>query len=201
MSITIPINECTSFSVKKSAKDPPPLLLASKKKKYVVLGAFVSAGVGLVALSSAAQYSPSSGDGGGGGGGGDSGSIRASVIIDGALSSIYQPSGDGCDVRTGFGCDDTCSPASGTWNGSPASGTWNGKSFNGHGGTSFETCYKDGRTGAECWSRSYFVTSFFNIGEPFFECKPQGYTGNDNGWYFLNSGAASKTCGSPCQLF
>jgi len=178
MSITIPINECTSFSVKKSAKDPPPLLLASKKKKYVVLGAFFSAGVGLVALSSAAQYSSPSGNGSGG--------IRASIIIDGSLSSV--------DLRSGSGDEFTCSPQS---------GTWGGKSFNGDGPTSFETCYKYGPTGEECWSRSYFEQFFFwpATGQPWYECKPQGYTGNDKGWYFLNSGAASKTCGSPCQLF
>jgi len=166
--------------VEKSTEDPP-LLLASKKKKYVVLGAFISAGVGLVALS-AARYSPSSG----GGGGGDGGSIRASIIIDGSLSSV--------DLSSCYGEDCTCSPQS---------GTWGGKSFNGDGPTSFETCYKYGPTGEECWSRSYFEEFFFwpATGQPWYECKPQGYTGNDKGWYFLNSGAASKTCGSPCQLF
>jgi len=183
MSITIPINECTSFSVKKSAKDPPPLLLASKKKKYVVLGAFVSAGVGLVALS-AAQYSPSSGGGGdggdGGGGDGGGGGIRASIIIDGSLSSV--------DLSSCYGEDCTCSPQS---------GTWGGKSFNGDGPTSFETCYKYGPTGEECWSKSFFDDE----GNTWFECQPQGYTGDDQGWKFLNSGAATSTCGSPCEIF
>jgi len=155
--------------VTKSAKDPA-LLVASKKKKYVVLGLFVS-GVGLVALS-AAQYFPSRAAGGG---------IRSYDKIDRPLSSV--------DLRSGSGEVDPCVPAR---------GTWNGKSFNGHGATSFETCYKDGRKGEECWSRSTFVNVWYR---DWLECKPQGYTGNDKGWYFLNSGAASKTCGSPCQLF
>jgi len=171
MSTTIPkINELTSFSATKSTKDPPPLL-ASKKKKYVVLGVFFS-GVGLAGLSAAAQYSSSSGDGSGG--------IRSSINIDGSLSSV--------DLRSGVGNVCTCSPAS---------GTWGGKSFNNIGTTSFETCYKYGPTGEECWSNSHF----WWLVPRWYECKPQGYTGNDKGWYWINSGAASKTCGSPCQLF
>jgi len=174
MSTTIPkINECTPFSVTKSAEDPA-LLLASKKKKYVVLGVFFS-GVGLAGLS-AAQYSSSSGDGSGG--------IRASINIDGSLSSV--------DLRSGSNNGmDTCVPAT---------GTWNGKSFDDYGPTSFETCYKDSRTGKECWSNSYLSNYDVN---PWLECRPQGYTwnSNDEGWHFLNSGAASTTCGSPCQKF
>jgi len=169
---SIPINEHTSFSVAKNAKALP---LASKKKKYVVvLGVFLS-GVGLAGFS-AAQYSSSSGGGGGGG------SIRASVNIDGSLSSVNE--------------NIMCYTES---------GTWNGKSFNGQGSTPFETCYRDFRTGSECWSLSY-LKSIVRDGDQstylWAECRPQGYTGIDgDGWYFLNSGAASKTCGSNCQLY
>jgi len=80
----------------------------------------------------------------------------------------------------------------------PSSGAWGGKSFNGNGSTPFETCYKNGLTGAECWSKSYLI----DIGactDPWRECQPQGYTGDDQGWNFLNSGAATSTCGSPCE--
>jgi len=79
----------------------------------------------------------------------------------------------------------------------PTSGAWGGKSFNGDGPTSFETCYKYGPTGEECWSKSYLTNFDVN---PWLECQPQGYTGNDQGWNFLNSGAASSTCGSPCEI-
>jgi len=78
----------------------------------------------------------------------------------------------------------------------PTSGTWGGKSFSGNGPTSFETCYKYVPTGEECWSKSFF----FDKGNTWLECQPQGYTGNDKGWEFLNSGAATSTCGSPCEL-
>jgi len=80
----------------------------------------------------------------------------------------------------------------------PTSGTWGGKSFNGAGPTSFETCYKNGLTGAECWSKSY-LTNCDDVA-PWKECRPQGYTGDDQGWDFLNSGAATSTCGSPCEI-
>jgi len=80
----------------------------------------------------------------------------------------------------------------------PTIGTWGGKSFNGAGPTSFETCYTNGLTGAECWSKSY-LTVFDDINR-WQECQPQGYTGDDQGWEFLNSGAATSTCGSPCEL-
>jgi len=79
----------------------------------------------------------------------------------------------------------------------PTSGKWGGKSFNGAGPTSFETCYKNGLTGAECWSKSY--NSNFDE-NPWKECQPEGYTGDDQGWDFLNSGAATSTCGSPCEI-
>jgi len=79
----------------------------------------------------------------------------------------------------------------------PTSGTWGGKSFSGGGPTSFETCYKNALTGAECWSKSY--NSNFDE-NPWKECQPEGYTGNDRGWEFLNSGAATSTCGSPCEM-
>jgi len=80
----------------------------------------------------------------------------------------------------------------------PTSGTWGGKSFNGDGPTSFETCYKYGPTGEECWSKSY--NSSFDENQLWKECRPQGYTGDDQGWNFLNSGAATSTCGSPCEI-
>jgi len=79
----------------------------------------------------------------------------------------------------------------------PSSGTWGGKSFSGDGPTSFETCYKFGPTGEECWSKSFFTNFDVN---PWLECQPQGYTGDDQGWNFLNSGAATSTCGSPCEI-
>jgi len=82
----------------------------------------------------------------------------------------------------------------------PTSGKWGGKSFNGAGPTSFETCYKNGLTGAECWSKSYFNDCDGNNGNRWNECRPQGYTGDDQGWDFLNSGAATSTCGSPCEI-
>jgi len=82
----------------------------------------------------------------------------------------------------------------------PTSGKWGGKSFNGAGPTSFETCYKNGLTGAECWSKSYINDCDGNNGNPWKECRPQGYTGDDQGWDFLNSGAATSTCGSPCEI-
>jgi len=80
----------------------------------------------------------------------------------------------------------------------PSSGTWGGKSFNtGNGPTPFETCYKYGPTGEECWSNSFFRGDGFN----YYQCKPKGYTGDNQGWNFLNSGAAtSTTCGSPCKI-
>jgi len=78
----------------------------------------------------------------------------------------------------------------------PTSGTWGGKSFSGNGPTSFETCYKYVPTGEECWSKSFF----FDDGNTWLECQPQGYTGDDQGWKFLNSGAATSTCGSPCEI-
>jgi len=172
---SIPINEHTSFSVAKSAKDLP---LSSKKKKYgVILGVLLS-GVGLAGFS-AVQYSSSGGGGGNDGGG----SIRASVNIDGSLSPFHKYA-------------DMCF----SWGGS-----WNGKSFNGQGHTNFETCYRDYRTGSECWSSSYLKRTV-DVGDKskdiYSECRPQGYTGVDgDGWYWLNSGEASKTCGSECQLF
>jgi len=79
----------------------------------------------------------------------------------------------------------------------PTSGAWGGKSFSGAGPTSFETCYKFGPTGEECWSKSYFNDCDVN---PWLECQPQGYTGDDQGWNFLNSGAATSSCGSPCEI-
>merc|ERR1712238_422390 len=90
------------------------------------------------------------------------------------------------DLHSGSMGDGTCIPASGS--------TWGGKSFSGGGSTPFETCYRDA-TGRECWSKSYYVWGDWK------ECRPNGYTGNDQGWNFLNSGAAAPGCGSPCQQF
>merc|ERR1712238_632684 len=145
----------------------------TKKQKYTVIAAILS-GAGLTAFT-VAQYASSSGrrgDNGGGGRGGGHG-IRASVdTVDGLLllSSV--------DLRSGWSGDNTCIPAT---------GTRVGKSFQ-EGDTPFETCYKNEHTEEECWSKSYFNGCFWT------ECLPK-----DKGWHFLNSGAASSTCGFPCQ--
>jgi len=174
MSPSIPIiNDRTPFSVTKSATKDPTQGTATptktKKKKYTVLAAILSC-VGLTGFS-IAQYTSSSGGRGDNGGG-----IRASVdTVDGLLSLSLSLSSDndGCSGR-----DNTCIPAT---------GTWGGKSFR-KGGTPFETCYKNESTGQECWSKSYYNCQHW------VECFPVG-----KGWTFLNSGAATPTCGSPCQ--
>jgi len=168
---SIPINEHTSFSVAKNAKALP---LASKKKYVVVLGVFFS-GVGLAGFS-AAQYSSSSGGGGGGG-------IRASVDgMDTLLSSD-----DGLPAYAGH-----IVPSYAGQLCVQATGTWSGTSFNSdEGPTPFQTCFKY-PTGEECWTNSFkpFVNAGWHI------CWPQGQS-----WKFLNSGAASSGCGSPCLKF
>jgi len=79
----------------------------------------------------------------------------------------------------------------------PASGKWGGKSFSGHGSTPFETCYKYAPTGDECWSKSFYIGP-----AGWYECPPNGYTRIEGqGWNFLNSGAATPGCGSPCQQY
>merc|ERR1712238_309295 len=85
------------------------------------------------------------------------------------------------DLRSGS--DNTCVPAT---------GTWGGKSFTGNtlGDTPFETCYQNEYTKEECWSKSYYNAYVWEV------CKPQG-----GDWQWLNSGAATSTCGSPCQQF
>jgi len=110
-------------------------------------------------------------------------------------AKVSKPSGNNdtssssVDLGSVFGNDNTCVPSS---------GTWGGKSFNKSGPTSFETCYKFGPTGEECWSKSYFNDC--DDVTPWKECQPQGYTGDDQGWNFLNSGSATSTCGSPCEI-
>jgi len=110
---------------------------------------------------------------------------KPSMNIDVSLSTIDVDLGSVSDSDN----DNTCAPTS---------GTWGGKSFNEAGPTAFETCYKNGLTGAECWSKSYNSSSDDN--QLWKECQPQGYTGDDQGWNFLNSGAATSTCGSPCEI-
>jgi len=137
-------------------------------------------GVGLTGIS-VAHYTSSSGDIGGGdngdnGGGG--GGIRASVdTVDGLLLL----SSSSVDLRG----DCTCIPAT---------GAWGGKSFQ-SGESPYETCYTYGSTGKECWSKSYYFSDTLG-GGGWKECIPSG-----NGWKFLNSGAATSTCGGPCQQF
>jgi len=77
----------------------------------------------------------------------------------------------------------------------PASGTWGGKSFRGGNAshTPFETCFQNEYTKEECWSKSYYHTGIHHV---WYKCFPTG-----EGWHFLNSGAATSTCGSPCQQF
>ena len=176
-SIIPTINERSRFAVTKSVQDPTQATATAtatattKKKKYTVLAA---AAVMLSATGFAVtQYHPSSsGDNGRGGG------IRASVdTVDGLLlltSSV--------DLRSDS--DGKCNPAS---------GTWGGKSFQRAGDTPYETCFQNEYTKEECWSKSYFDGG--DIGG-WQECFP---TGGD--WHFLNSGAATSTCGSPCQQF
>jgi len=176
---SIHINERPPFSLAKSTKDSATATAtatATKKKKFVGLVVFFS-GVGLVGFS-ATQYSYSS-DGGGGGG------IRASTAIEGNFLSVDSRS-------SGSSPDGTCVPSS---------GTWSGKSFNGDGSSPFETCYKYAPTGEECWSKSYFDNPYLDV-DAWHECQPTPYNGEtDDVWNFLNSGAASNTCGSPCQDF
>jgi len=183
MSPSIPIiNDRTPFSVTKSAtKDPTQgtgTTTTTKKKKYTVLAAAILSlsSVGLTGFS-VARYTSSSGgrgDNGGGGGGG----IRASVdTVDGLLLL----SSSSVDLRG----DCTCIPAT---------GTWDGKSFQ-SGESPYETCYTYGSTGKECWSKSYYSSDPLG-GGAWKQCIPSG-----NGWKFLNSGAATSTCGGPCQQF
>mmetsp|Transcript_47461 Transcript_47461/g.53084 ORF Transcript_47461/g.53084 Transcript_47461/m.53084 type:complete len:195 (-) Transcript_47461:80-664(-) len=181
MSPSFPIiNESSPFSVTKSAtKDPTQgtgTTTTTKKKKYTVLAAILSC-VGLTGFS-IAQYTSSSGGRGDTGGG-----IRASVdTVDGLLLS------SSVDLRSGSMGDGKCVPAS---------GKWGGKSFSGHGSTPFETCYKYAPTGDECWSKSFYIGP-----AGWYECPPNGYTRIEGqGWNFLNSGAATPGCGSPCQQY
>ena len=170
---SILINECSPFSVTKSTNDPTQATTTktTKRKKYIVLVAILSS-AGLSSFA-VAQYTSYSGDNGGGVG------IRASVdTVEGLLLS------SSVDLRSGS--DNTCIPAT---------GTWGGKSFQ-SGETPFETCYKNKCTEEECWSKSYYAVASPQIGE-WKECKPR----MDKGWSYLNSGAATSTCGSACQQF
>jgi len=172
---SIHINERTAFSLAKSTKNSvTATATATKKKKFVGLVVFIS-GVGLVGFS-AARNSPSSSGGGGGG-------IRASAAIERNFLSVDSRS-------SGSSPDGTCVPSS---------GTWSGKSFNGYGSSPFETCYKYAPTGEECWSKSRTLGKV-----TWRECQPAPGDCNQESeavWKFLNSGAASNTCGSPCQDF
>ena len=180
---SLPINERSILSVTKSTtKDPTQgTTTTTKERKYTVLAVAILSlsTVGLTGLSVAHYISSGRGRGdnrvrGGVGGGG----IRASVdTVDGLLlltSSV--------DLRSDS--DGKCNPAS---------GTWGGKSFQRAGDTPYETCFQNEYTKEECWSKSYFDGG--DIGG-WQECFP---TGGD--WHFLNSGAATSTCGSPCQQF
>jgi len=178
-----PINERSPFSVTKSVSakgDPTQATTTTKKKKYAVLAAVILSSVGLSGFA-VAQYNTSSsggwGDnvgGGSGGIGGSGGGIRASTVdtVEGLLLS------SSVDLRSG--CDSTCIPAT---------GTWGGKSIQ-SGDSPFETCYQNEHTKEECWSKSWYLFCIWS------ECYPP----NEN-WHYINSGAATSTCGSPCQQF
>mmetsp|Transcript_26853 Transcript_26853/g.30007 ORF Transcript_26853/g.30007 Transcript_26853/m.30007 type:complete len:361 (+) Transcript_26853:63-1145(+) len=71
----------------------------------------------------------------------------------------------------------------------PATGSWGGKSFQ-SADIPFETCYKDKCQEKECWSKS----KYSDKNNMWMECWPRG------AWTFLNSGAATSTCGSPCHI-
>jgi len=173
-----PINEHSSFSVTKSVSakgDPTQATTTTKKKKYAVLAAVILSSVGLSGFAVAQYNTSSSGGRGDNVGGGSGGGIRASTVdtVEGLLLSSVDLRPDGICV--------------------PATSTWSGTSYNPlAGNTPFETCFKDKHTGAECWSKSYSVK--YAVWVHWSECKPNG-----DGWDFLNSGAATSTCGSPCQ--
>jgi len=180
MSIMSPviINERSPLSVAKSTQDTTQdTTTTTKKKKYNIVRAVILSGVGLAGFSVAtvARYSSSSGGSDSGFGGGSG--IRASV--------------DGTDTLLSP-VPAYVNPYAGHYACVPATGTWSGTSFNsGDGTTPFQTCFKY-PTGEECWTNSFkpFVNAGWHI------CWPQGQS-----WKFLNSGAASSGCGSPCLKF
>jgi len=187
MSIMSPviINERSPLSVAKSTQDTTQdTTTTTKKKKYNIVRAVILSGVGLAGFSVATvarYYSLSSGgsDSGFGGGGG----IRASVDgMDTLLSSDDGPPAYAGHIVPSY-AGQLCVQAT---------GTWSGTSFNSdEGPTPFQTCFKY-PTGEECWTNSFkpFVNAGWHI------CWPQGQS-----WKFLNSGAASSGCGSPCLKF
>jgi len=131
--------------------------------------------VGLSGFAVAQYNTSSSGGRGDNVGGGSGGGIRASTVdtVEGLLLS------SSVDLRSS-GCDNTCIPAT---------GTWGGKSIQ-SGDSPFETCYQNEHTKEECWSKSWYLFCIWS------ECYPP----NEN-WHYINSGAATSTCGSPCQQF
>ena len=169
---SILINECSPFSVTKSTNDPTQATTTkTTKRKKYIVLVAILSSAGLSSFA-VAQYTSYSGDNGGGVG------IRASVdTVEGLLLS------SSVDLRSGS--DNTCIPAT---------GTWGGKSFRGKGESPYETCYTNGQ-GSECWSKSYYSLDEFDDGK-WEECVPEG-----KGLHFLNSGAATSTCGGPCQQF
>lgn len=189
MSPVIIINERSPLSLAKSTQDTTQATATTtKKKKYNIVRAVILSGVGLAGFSVATvarYYSLSSGGSGSGFGGGGGGGIRASVDgMDTLLSWVPQ---DGPPAYAGH-----IVPSYAGQLCVQATGTWSGTSFNSdEGPTPFQTCFKY-PTGEECWTNSFkpFVNAGWHI------CWPQGQS-----WKFLNSGAASSGCGSPCLKF
>jgi len=173
-----PINERSPFSVTKSVStkgDPTQATTTTtKKKKYTVLAVVILSSVGLSGFAVAQYNTSSSGGRGDNVGGGSGGGIRASTVdtVEGLLLS------SSVDLRSG--CDSTCIPAT---------GTWGGKSIQ-SGDSPFETCYQNENTKEECWSKSWYLFCIWS------ECYPSPVE-----WNYINSGAATATCGSPCQQF
>ena len=58
----------------------------------------------------------------------------------------------------------------------------------------FETCYQWKKGEKYCWSKSYH--SAVN----FFECRPDGWSGGDDGWQHVDPFYV-KSCGLPCENF
>ena len=173
MSASIPpINERSTFSVTTSTKGDPTqtTTTTTKKKKYTVSAATAVILTGVGLTGFSVAHYTSSRGGRGDNGDGRGGGIRASVdTVEGLLVL------SSVDLRNDALCI-------------PATGTWGGKSFQ-SGDTHFETCYYNKLTGQECWSKSYFTCTTWE------ECLPA----QEKGWVWLNSGAATSTCGSPCQ--
>jgi len=182
------INERSPLSVAKSTQDTTQATTTTKKKKYIIVRAVILSGVGLAGFSVAtvARYSLSSGgsDSGFGGGGGG---IRASVDGMDTLLSYPYYADKGPPAYAGHTV-----PAYAGQLCVQATGTWSGTSFNSdQGPTPFQTCFKY-PTGEECWTNSFKP----DVNKGWHICWPQGQS-----WKFLNSGAASPGCGSPCLQF